>query len=80
MYPSIQCLPSGVEQADSSSSTSATTSGSSGGGGGGGRFSFRALSNRIRGVDNSYESRLAVVSTELLEAEENVKVAQKELQ
>ena len=69
----MQCLPSGVEQAGSSNSGSSAS-------GGGGRFSFRALSNRIRGVDSSYEGRLAVASRELQEAEESVKVTQKELQ
>ena len=69
-----QGLPSGVEQAGAPPTGATPTSG------GGGRFSLRAISNRLRGVDNSYEGRLAVASRELLEAEENVKTTQKELQ
>jgi hypothetical protein len=66
-------LPSGVEQAGAPPTGATPTSG-------GGRFSLRAISNRLRGVDDSYEGRLAVASRELLEAEETVRVTQKELQ
>ena len=71
-----QGLPSGVEQAGVGPGSGVATSGS----GGGGRFSFRALSNRLRGVDNSYESRLSVAVKELQEAEDCVGQCQKELQ
>ena len=72
-YHSTQGLPSGVEQAGAPPTGVTPT-------GGGGRFSLRAISNRLRGVDGSYEGRLAVASRELLEAEETVRITQKELQ
>ena len=55
--------------------TATVSSGSSGS-----RFSFRAISNRLRGVDNSYEARLSVATRELEEAEECARVAQRELE
>ena len=67
----FQGLPSAVEQAGVPSASS---------GGSGGKFSLRAISNRLRGVDNSYESRLSVATKELQEAEECVRLSQKELQ
>ena len=69
---SSQGLPSSVEEAGASAG--------SGSGSSGGRFSFRSLSNRLRRVDDSYESRISVAIKELQEAEESVKISQKELQ
>ena len=69
---SSQGLPSAVEEAGAPAG--------SGSGSSGGRFSFRSLSNRLRRVDDSYESRISVATKELEEAEENVKISQKELQ
>ena len=70
-----QGMPSGVEEAGV---TPGSTSGSASSGSS--RFSLRSISNRLRRVDDSYEARLAVATRELEEAEEIVRVAQKELQ
>lgn len=49
-------------------------------GGGGGRWSLKSVTTRLRGGDTSYEGRLAAITKELREAEENSEQAKHDLE
>ena len=58
----------------------AGSGGEGGNGGGGGRSFLKTISNRLRGVDNSIEARLAVATREMQEAEGDVTQTKLELE